>query len=554
VKAFLRSMFRRLNGPRGRRCIVLALVAGLWAWWLWAPPKPLVRWTIPASCIDSCALTVDSSTLVVTPRSGMPGLFTSGLPFFSPDDLFQAWDLATGERRLSVPRVPARELNVDVLHVAPDGSWLIVHNGGRTSVIDGHTGAELAACDGFRQFAIAPDSRTLVVVDGEGRVVLWNAATRRGTPLFTRRAETPLMFSGDGRRFAAFDGPDFDEYAERQPNGLRAAGLRRLDGRSRVRVWDVTTGQERAALPVPASGSSPAIALDADGRRLALYYPPHRDTPDGVVQIWTVGAAIETVAVLSEPGGLPDLTNSGSVKSLEFSPDGRVLALRVGGGRNHIWDLSPCPPRSLDELLIQRPGPARINPYNSIFTTSRYPIFSPHGRWMVVPAPEAGRLEVRPTADASHRSVVRLPELDDEATLVFSPDGTFLATAVEVRDFGTAPEQWLNDRVGVPVLPRNRLKIQLFEAETGSERAAWTVSGYFGGRLLGFAADGRRVWTETHATDPANSDGERAIELWDETIGRAPAWLLATTVAGLLFVVTDWRRNQSQRDRKLQST
>jgi hypothetical protein len=154
----------------------------------------------------------------------------------------------------------------------------------------------------------------------------------------------------------------------------------------------------------------------------------------------------------------------------------------------------------------------------------------------------------------SRRSVLRVVDPADEPTFVFSPDGQTVATAVAVADYGTTPEEWLNDHFGVPVLPRHRLKVQLFDAETGSERAAWTVSGYFGGSLLGFAADCRRVWTETHISDPANAAGMRAVELWDETTGRPPVWLFGATAVGLLLVVADWRRGRRQKESKLQPT
>src|SRR5262245_15338026 len=182
--ALLQSMVRRLTGPCGRPSVLLLLVGAMWAWWFWTWPRPVVRWAIPANCLHDCALTADRGTLFVTRGSGSPWLASGGLPSFTPSEVAQSWDLATGQQRLTIPRVPAGNLNTGVSGVAPDGSWLVVHNFDRTSVIDGRTGVEQMALDRCMEFTIAPDSRTLAMTDGPRRVTLWDAATGRILPLF----------------------------------------------------------------------------------------------------------------------------------------------------------------------------------------------------------------------------------------------------------------------------------------------------------------------------------------------------------------------------------
>jgi WD40 repeat protein len=520
----------------------LALAAA-WAWWAWGPARPAIQWDIPASCLDRCRLTADGRTLVVLPQSGMPAIPAPGWPYFSPPQLVQLWDVATRQPRLCVPRGSANRLGDEVYHVAPDGSWLVARIGDHVSVLDGPTGAERVAFGPYRwEHAVAPDGQTLAAVDADYRIVLWDAATGRAMPLLQRRAESPLVFSRDGRTFAAFDGPDSDEIAVRRPNSLPVLPEPRLDGRSHVRVWDVATGRERAALAVPTSGTAPLLALSPDGRRVALYQTPAGGS-EPALQVWEVGpAAAVTVAPFHDPPFLFPSSRHDSIKPIEYSPDGRLVALRPSGNRGHVWDVSQTPPRCLDHLLAE--DRTRFWSRSVMAHASRYPIFSPDGRWVVVPGSEPGLLELRPAADLDRRTVLRLRRSEDNIQLSFSPDSRTLvaATGFWENRMGTAPEQWLHDRFGVPTLPRCRFAVQLFDTDTGAERAAWTVNGYFNGSLLGFGLDGRSVWTEVHATDPAKEHGVRAIQLWAEPSPWPPAWLVGVTALGLALAAADrWR-------------
>jgi hypothetical protein len=337
------------------------------------------------------------------------------------------------------------------------------------------------------------------------------------------------VFSRDGRSFAAFDGPDGAEVAERLPGGGLALPKPRRDSRSFVRVWDVATGRERAALAVPTSGMPPLLTFSPDGRRLAVLQVPAQ-----VLQVWDIGAPeAATVATLS--GGFPFFdTRSGRIAPLEFSPDGRFLALRPAGQRGHVWDFLQPPPRPRDDLLAH--DRTRLWSGGGTALVSPYPVFSPDSRWLVVPGREPGLLELRPTAGVNRSTVLRLRHTAEPARVIFSTDGRTLAVATERGDWlSDRLEGWLNEHAGFPPAPRHRFAVQLFDTATGAERAAWTVSGYFHGNLLGFAADGRSVWTEVHATDPAVERGVRAVQLWDGPTGRPPVWLVAGTVlAGLL--------------------
>jgi WD40 repeat protein len=536
-----RRWLGRLTGPVGRRLLLALALVAAWLVWALTPPRPRVQWDIPATSIDRCALTANGRVLVVLPQSGMPGLPSGGLPHFDRSDLVQHWDLATGRQRL---HVSTRGPNTEVRGFAPDGSWLLVDDRDRLRVLDGATGSERAAFDRW-EFAIAPDGRTLAAVDHQRCIVLWDAETGRTTPLFRRRAESPLAFARDGRSFAAFDGPDGDEVAERRPDGLRAYPAPRLDGRSFVRVWDVATGRERAALAVPTCGRAPLLAFGPDGGRLAVYQPLVNDSP-AALQVWAVGAAEATAVPMPTLDGIISDHGQGDPAPLEFSPDGRFLALRPLGSRGHLWDLARTPPLSRDDLLADDRTPLLVG--GGIVQASPYPIFSPDGRWLLVPGGEPGLVELRPTADVDRRAVLRLRHGAEADRVHFSADGRMLAVAVEPSDaVGDRVHDWLRERLDVPLSAPYRFAVQLFDTDTGAERAAWTVSGYHCGRLLGFGADGRCVWTEVHASDPAQAAGVRAVQFWDETTGRPPAWLLAVTALGVLLAAAGgwrWRRRR----------
>src|SRR5262245_13955011 len=101
--AFLRSALRRLTGPRGRRCLLLSFVAGVWAWWFWRPVTPQSSWTIPPppEGYETSTHGTAGGRFVVHWASKLPAHSTG---FFVDERLgpISIRDLATGRERLSI--------------------------------------------------------------------------------------------------------------------------------------------------------------------------------------------------------------------------------------------------------------------------------------------------------------------------------------------------------------------------------------------------------------------------------------------------------------------
>jgi WD40 repeat protein len=150
-----------------------------------------------------------------------------------------------------------------------------------------------------------PDGRQLITASRGGRVQTWDAVAG----LLVRERQLPmanqLVVPG---AVAAFD-----------PDGRRLAGLAAENPRI-VRVWDVDSEAE----PVPLRGHANApIALrfSGDGRYLATAARNIATPSSHEVKVWRPTDGL----VISE------WTGAGKVWALDFSPDGRLLALTAIG-------------------------------------------------------------------------------------------------------------------------------------------------------------------------------------------------------------------------------
>ena len=181
-----------------------------------------------------------------------------------------------------------------------------------------------------------------------------------------------------------------------------------------VEIWDVASG-----------GKGPMVAgagynvFSPDGR----WFAARRTADPSGVGVWAVSTWGEAV-VLEEADHYP--------WALQFSPDGRLLAVGTGSGKVELWDLT-----SRRELYDLQVG-AKADSNHDVYAIA----FSPDGRWMAASAFYTGIT----LWDAATGQQVRTLIHDTSSTvhhLAFSPDGRWLLStgdALRVWDVVTGKQ------------------------------------------------------------------------------------------------------------------
>jgi hypothetical protein len=241
---------------------------------------------------------------------------------------------------------------------------------------------------------------------------LWDVKTREalGQPLTHTSKVSSVAFTPDGKTLASSSG----------------------DGQ--IMLWDVAT---RQPIGKPLTGQIEVIskiAFSPDGKTLA-------SSGNGEISLWDV----TTRSPIGEPFGLTDL-EYGNPPALIFSPDGNTLvttgcATRADGqclaGEITLWNLKTHPPTS-----------QRMIGHTNWVTAAA---FSPDGKTLA-----SGNSETPIVLwDVDTRQPIGQPlrSHGSSAGLVFSPDGTILASASysNVILWDVNSEHWLEQscqRVG----------------------------------------------------------------------------------------------------------
>ncbi len=301
------------------------------------------------------------------------------------------------------------------------------------ATLTGHTGEVKSA-------AFSPDGKTLVTSGNDGTARLWDMAGRQQLASLDGRSSQvqTAAFSPDGRTLATSH-----------------------DGWT-VRLWDVRTRKETAAL----SGVGSPAVFSPDGDVIAT------GGKRGRVVLWdtrTHQKIDELQVYRNDDGAWPSL--------LEFSPDGRTLAVTVTGHGTsgsdksgvQLWDV-----REKRRTAVLRGHTGLVQSL----------AFSPDGDTLATGASDAtARLwDVR-----SHRSLVALTGHSGTVfALAFSPDGRTLASGGQDRSV------WLWD-------VRVRTAVTVLSGHTGYVDA------------LAFSPDGAML---------ASGSGDATVRLWDMRVGR----------------------------------
>ena len=253
----------------------------------------------------------------------------------SSDSTVLVWDVA-GDRRLGRPfatglaRIPEDRFPPGFA-LSPDGRGLAVARlDGRVDLIDAETLRRTGSFEAFHRLktfrtpAIAieytPDGRWLAVAGGRGLVGLWDAGSRQ-------RAD-PLLHA-PSRRGPCAGRPTFSPCFEATVQALTVGegGLLAAAGIGGVvRIWDLDS-RKQIGPPLHLPRIVTGMAFSPDGSQLAITTGYLTAEPD-------------RVEVRDPRSGEPlaRLPTGNGVRSVAFSPDGRLLAAGQVDGGTLIWE------------------------------------------------------------------------------------------------------------------------------------------------------------------------------------------------------------------------
>ncbi|MBX9623120.1 MAG: hypothetical protein K2X82_04830, partial [Gemmataceae bacterium] len=368
---------------------------------------------------------------------------------------------------------------------SPAGKPVVVKDDGQLAHVAWSADGKTVATVGYAAEVVEPKAGGQKVGLLSHTVKLWDAATGKLDRSLGEEKDTmvlPPAFSRDGTTAAfAVMKLSFDR-EKGEPGGPGESEVRVLDARTWQQKRRFTTGSANDEAEMTVS----AVALSPDGKRLALAGSPRLnsavapvpqpgDEPPGRLKLWDVDAnkAVERKPKEGEP-------TPGLVRSLAYSPDGKLIAAGEHRGKVRLFDGRTGEPVGVID--------AHADAVHQI-------VFAPDGGTLVsVGQDRATRLWDVPTGKLRK-------ELAKERqwAAAFSPDGKRLATAGGVEE---AEGKW-------------RYEVLLWDARTGEPArappAAVTVPVY----SLAFSPDGKTLAAAGgflgDVKDGAKSSGELVL-------------------------------------------
>jgi WD40 repeat protein len=300
-------------------------------------PRAVLKWHF-AGTVTSLSFTGDSKTLMAA----------------SLDGDVRLWDVVTNKERLKLgdgTRRPVAAISADGRLLAWGGDNPNRKDDAVVILRDLGTGKQRVLKDKeVRGVAISADGKTLAWGTRAG-VKLWDLTADKERPLLKHLGAARLAFSPDGKALASVSPYSPEVKVWDVATGEERAALVghtdqvwsvafTTDGKTlatggddqTVKLWDLTTGKERATLKGH-PGVVRSVAVTADGKLLASggYQLVSKDPPkySGVVKLWDPATGKERATLK-----LPEAVNA-----VAISADGKTLAVAEVEGIK-LWDVA----------------------------------------------------------------------------------------------------------------------------------------------------------------------------------------------------------------------
>ncbi|MFJ9675699.1 WD40 repeat domain-containing serine/threonine protein kinase [Streptomyces sp. NPDC101221] len=301
--------------------------------------------------------------------------------------------------------------------------------------------------EGTSGVAFSPDGETLATGGEDGKVRLWNAATRELRATLTEKnwsgdpsRVVGVTFGADGKTLATRTGTHlvgvWDVARRREvrrieetayslalsPDGKRIA----LGDSAGANLWDLGGRSEDPRAHLSQNLRATDMAFSPDGRTLASVgdFSDQRHQADNEpAKLWDLTRLDPRPYGQGDPRH--DLALEDVTYAVAFSPDGKTLATGGQDGGVRLWDVAT--------------GRLKATLTHRFVTEARDLAFSPDGRTLAVTAD--GRVLLWNLADRKPGAILADDETGfgaDVRELAFSPDGRFLAGSTAG---GGAPEE-----------------------------------------------------------------------------------------------------------------
>jgi WD40 repeat protein len=294
---------------------------------------------------------------------------------------------------------------------------------------DVESGKEMKTLEGYGPVSFSPDGKILAILDGKKTIKLWDVKTGKEIRMLEGHsgAVSSVSFSPDGRILASGKWGETILWDVMSGEKIRTLGgglhvffspdgkILASDSRDGLKLWDVESGNELATVPVSLGGravSAVGTVFSPNGRILATAEGDDRFSDKPFTKLWDMKS-------LKEIRALQGHAQIVWIRSVSFSPDGKILATGSDDGIIRLWDIESAKQR----VMVK--GRSLAVEHLS---------FSPDGK-ILASGSKNGIITLWDMKNA--KQIVTLePRLKNVTHLSFSPDGKILSSGRDAGDYG----------------------------------------------------------------------------------------------------------------------